>query len=536
MFFSRNFYKASLGTIVTLLLFGFGGAAARAQQNPQPAFSVDDVTVTEGNSGTVVATFTVTLSAAVGYQTSVNFTTSDGTATVDSDYRPLNATLNFGANATSIQIPVIVIGDTVAEANETFVVTLSNPVNSTISKAQGTATIINDDGPIITSPQVQFSAANFTYAENVTTATITVTRTGDASNTSSVEYATVDDQAVVRCDFRGPAAYARCDYATTIDTLTFAANETQKTFAVSLVDDGHTENNETLQLVLRNPSGANLGAQVNASLTITDNDSAVGPNPILQTPFFVRQMYLDFFLREPEPGGFGDWTRTLNNCSDVNNNPDCDRIRVASLFFQSQEFQFKGYYAYLFYRITLQRLPAYVEFVPDLRRVTGQTPAEVYQKKAQFANNWTQRADFRLKFDGLTSAAFVNALLQQPAYNQQPAYQLTSITTPNPATPDDTSAAAKVTLTRDQLVASLETGQLTRAQVVRAVVQSDQVYNAEYNAAFVAMQYFGFLRRDPDQGGYDDWLRTINVNREDVRRMVDGFVNSTEYRLRFGQE
>ncbi len=71
--------------------------------------------------------------------------------------------------------------------------------------------------------------------------------------------------------------------------------------------------------------------------------------------------------------------------------------------------------------------------------------------------------------------------------------------------------------------------------MLRAVADSDEVGAAEFNPAFVAMQYFGYLRRDPETAGYNAWLNAINANPSDTRTMVNGFMNSTEYRLRFGQ-
>jgi hypothetical protein len=92
-------------------------------------------------------------------------------------------------------------------------------------------------------------------------------------------------------------------------------------------------------------------------------------------------------------------------------------------------------------------------------------------------------------------------------------------------------------LTRDDLAGRLDgaAGGLTRAQVLRAVVQSDEVSAAEYNAAFVAMQYYGYLRRTPEPGGFEDWLAHLNAHPGDFRSMVNGFLNSREYRGRFGQ-
>jgi hypothetical protein len=104
--------------------------------------------------------------------------------------------------------------------------------------------------------------------------------------------------------------------------------------------------------------------------------------------------------------------------------------------------------------------------------------------------------------------------------------------TPDPANPD---GAAKVTLTTNDLTNALNGSTMTRAQVLRAIVQSDEVTgNFEAVNAFVASQYYGYLRRTPDTGGFNGWVTYLTNNPSDFRTMVNGFVNSTEYRLRFG--
>ena len=102
---------------------------------------------------------------------------------------------------------------------------------------------------------------------------------------------------------------------------------------------------------------------------IVDNETTTGPNPIDGTDFFVRQQYLDFLGREPDPVGFAGWTSTINNCS--GDTTQCDRIHVSQLFFQSAEFQDRGYFVYRFYPVALWRKPDYAEFVPDLASVSG---------------------------------------------------------------------------------------------------------------------------------------------------------------------
>ncbi|HYG08478.1 MAG TPA: DUF4214 domain-containing protein, partial [Pyrinomonadaceae bacterium] len=238
--------------------------------------------------------------------------------------------------------------------------------------------------------------------------------------------------------------------------------------------------------------------------------------------------YLDFLSREPEAGE--PWSEVLNRCANPfnldANHPTalCDRIIVSRSFFESAEFRLKGLFAFTFYRVAFNRLPQYVEIIPDMRSVTGQTAQEVYAKRALFPLSFTERQEFRTAYAGLSNAAFVDALLVR--------YGAPSIRTPDPANPE---AGISVTLTRADLVNRLNSLALTRAQVLRAVVESDEIKAAEYNRAYVAMQYYGYLRRTPEDDGYEAWLRVINQDPNNVRVMINGFMNSNEYRARFGQ-
>ena len=372
---------------------------------------------------------------------------------------------------------------------------------------------------------VQFGAANFTESEGSGRVTLTVTRTGNTAGTSTVAYATTDNPAAVRCDDNSTmpgTAFARCDYATSIDRITFAPGETSASFTIPLVDDSHRENGESFEVVLSDPSGASLGGRPGARVTITDNDAAGAPNAIDNNEFFVRQQYLDFLNREPDAEGMAAWTRVLNNCAV--GDTGCDRNTVSSAFFRSQEFQLKGFYVYRFYKVALGRLPLYAEITPDMRSVSGQSAEEVYRKRAEFAEVFAGRAAFRQQYDALSDQAFIDTLLNR--------YNLTTITTHDPADPE---ASRKLSLTRAQLLSLLTARTLSRAQVLRAIVQSDEVSAVEYNGAFVAMQYFGYLRRDPDADGFTAWLGVLDANPDDYRTMVRGFESSVEYRLRFGQ-
>ncbi|MGH9943317.1 MAG: PQQ-dependent sugar dehydrogenase, partial [Pyrinomonadaceae bacterium] len=378
-------------------------------------------------------------------------------------------------------------------------------------------------------PTLQFSQANYQFSEGASRATLTVTRTGDNSGTVSVEYLTVDDPAAVPCATANGTAYARCDYTTAFDTLTFGPQEVSKEISIPLTDDAHVEGSETLQVRLRQVTGvAALGAQSIATITITDNDSSAGAaNPINTTPFFVRLHYLDFLAREPETGE--PWSAILDNCpapfnlDSANPSARCDRIIVSSSFFGSPEFRLKGFYVFTFYRVAFDRLAEYAEYAADVRAVTGQTSTDTSARRARFPVSFVARQEFRAAYDALSNGAFVDALLGR--------YNLQSITTPDPGNPE---GGVKVTLTRAELVSRLSGagGMLTRDAVLRAVVESDEVSAADFTRAFVAIQSYGYLRRTPEAGGYQAWLDYLNANPTDSRTMVNGFLNSTEYRLR----
>jgi hypothetical protein len=436
----------------------------------------------------------------------------------------------YGAGNAGVQ-PVVGIG--AGEQGGSYVITSHTFPNASSLNNAATVTfsprlVIPDGGAVI-----GFTFSTTAATETQARAAISVTRTGNTQSSVSVDARTVDSPAAVRCDDTTTSpgvAFARCDYATTVTTIDFAPGETEKSFAVPVIDDAFVEPDETVQLVLSNPSaGARLGTQGTTTLTIFSLDQPGAPNPILTTNFFVRQQYLDFFGREPDLAGFTAWESTLNNCPDPFNtsatspSANCDRVSVSTKFFRSKEFELKGRFVFNFYKAAFGRLPRYSEIIPDMAGLTAVDDAGFFAKKAAFTNSFVGRQEFKDSYDALTNQQFVDALMNR--------YGLQQITTPDPLNPD---GSTKVTLTRSDMLARLNLGTLTRAQSVRAMADSDEVSAAEANSAFVAMQYFGYLRRDPEEGGYNDWLRTINANPVDIRSMVNGFMNSDEYRLRFG--
>jgi hypothetical protein len=242
--------------------------------------------------------------------------------------------------------------------------------------------------------------------------------------------------------------------------------------------------------------------------------------------FLVQQQYIDFLGRFPDQTGFQNWVNTVTGCPNGGfgefDNPNCDRVHMSAGFVQSYEFQGRGYWLLRVGYVGLDRHIIdgsrnrksslnYSEFIGGLQQIGGpgglnQTPAENAAKIA-FANTFVQRADFLALFPNSDSnSTYVNKL----------------------------EANAGVTLSNKQtLVDALNASTMTRADVLRNVVESQVVFDKYIINSFVDMEYKGYLRRDPDTIGYNNWIDTLTANPSDYRHMVFGFIYSSEYRSRF---
>jgi DNA-binding beta-propeller fold protein YncE len=260
-------------------------------------------------------------------------------------------------------------------------------------------------------------------------------------------------------------------------------------------------------------TGQRLGID-NDGDAVLDGDEAQA-NVIDDARFFVQQQYLDFLSRDPDPPGWDYWTGQITACGTDAACLHQRRIGVSAAFFVELEFQQTGSFVYRFYKASLGRLPSYAEFLPDRALVVGGPNLE--QNKQAFATNWVQRSGFITKYPlSQTAAQFVDALL---ASVQQ-------------------ASGVNLTAMRDALIAEYNaqpSQTASRARVMRLVADAAAFQTAEYNKAFVLMQYFGYLRRDIDQGGYDFWLNVVtNVQPGNYQGMVCAFVTAAEYQYRFG--
>ena len=288
-----------------------------------------------------------------------------------------------------------------------------------------------------------------------------------------------------------------------------------------------------VQALTRTPgSSRNLYAATSRGVfTIVDNSTPPTTNQIDDPQFFVRQHYRDLLNREPDADGLAFWTNEITSCGTDAQCIEGKRINVSAAYFLSIEFQQTGYEVYRLYKAAYGDLPGapaplrFSEFMPDAQQIgrgviVNQSGWEetLETNKQAFISEFVQRARFTASYPlTITEEEFVDLLNNNAG---------------SPLSPSE----------RDHLVSDLAFGVKTRAEVLRAVAEEPDLINAEFNRAFVLMQYFGYLRRNPNDApdgnfdGYDYWLNKLNTFNGDFVRaeMVKAFITSREYRQRFG--
>ena len=361
---------------------------------------------------------------------------------------------------------------------------------------------------------LSFASTSYAVTEGGGFVIINVTREGDTTTETSVVY-----------EGHGGTAKLGSDFVASIGLLHFEAGEASRSFTLFITDDAFVEGPELFTLTLTPLGGAVTGDAPVAYVTINDNDTTASViNPVDDDEFFVRQHYRDFFSREPDAPGLKFWTDEINKCGPSAQCREARRISVSAAFFLSIEFKETGYYVYRLYRATYGRVPARVgEFMLDSRMVgdgvvvgADRWAERLAANKRAFLEEWTRRPEFKAQFNDLNDYGFLQTLF------------VNMHVTPTEAR-------------RQELLAKLGAG-ATRAEVLAEVIDDEQFARQEFNRAFVLMQYFGYLRRNPndapdaDLTGYNHWLGKLEEFGGDYEKaeMVKAFLSSTEYRGRFG--
>jgi hypothetical protein len=509
-------------------------AAADVQQSFQIAKAATSTALSSSPNPSIIGhsvTFTATVTSTAG--------TPTGTVT-----------LKDNGNAISTCTSVVLTSgqatcttNTLSLGSHTITADYSGDLNFSVS----TGTL---SGGQSVSEGLEFSQATFTVNERGGSVTITVNRSGDASQAASVDYATDDGSipsVTVPCSAVTGLALERCDYTRVTGTLNFAPGQREKTFVILVNDDSYVEGTETTSLRLSNPVGAPLAPQSSATLQITD-DAQRTTNPIDDPQFFVTQHYHDFLNREPDASGFSFWTNQMTNCG-ASDTTVC-RVNVSAAFFLSIEFQQTGYLVEKMYKVSFgdatgnstlggaHQLSVPVvrlqEFLRDTQEVES-TPTQVIvgqgnwqqqleNNKNAFALEFVGRARFAAAFpSSMTADAFVNQLNTNAG----------GVLTPSNISQFDSVFGGPSASSNDAS---------KRAQVLRQVAENATLQQREFDRAFVLMQYFGYLRRNPndapdmDYTGYNFWLSKLDQFGGNFQsaEMVKALISSDEYRHRFG--
>jgi CSLREA domain-containing protein len=512
------------------------GSSQVTDQNAPLVFSAahsNAISVSDVDAGTdpLKVTLTATHGAlTLGSTAGLNFTAGTGTGDATMTFAASIATINAALDGLTFN----------PQAGFSGTATLQLTTNDQGSTGAGGARSTFSQVFITVRPgTVEFKQSSYSVSEGAGSLAVTVRRTGDTSQVATVDYATDDGSipsVAVPCSATTGIALDRCDFTKALGRLRFAPGEAEKSFNVLVTDDSYAEGTETALLRLSNPLSAApliLGTRVTATLQITDNDSAPSPtNPVDDSQFFVRQHYHDFLSREPDDAGLQFWTNGIESCGADAQCRAVKRVDTSAAFFLSIEFQETGFLVYKMNKAAFGNLPnkpvpvTLSSFLPDTQRISqglvvGATGWEqqLESNKQAFADEFVARTRFtNLYPQFIPPELYVDAL--------------------------NANAGGVLSQTeRDSFVSALKNNVKTRAQVLRAVAENPQMTRRESNSAFVLMQYFGYLRRDPDSapdtnfGGYNFWLTKLNSFNGDFHaaEMVRAFIESLEYRSRFGQ-
>ena len=279
-----------------------------------------------------------------------------------------------------------------------------------------------------------------------------------------------------------------------------------------------TEDGDIVPSVMLNSTVVVTDAQGRTILSGVFNTtrSGISGNDIDDSRFFVEQHYRDFLDREADDSGLTFWEHQITSCGADSACRERARINTSGAFFLSIEFQDTGYLLYRFNKASFGTMPRRNDFIVDLQAiaqgvVVGQVDweAKLAANKTAAAERWANRPDFHARFDGMTNRQFINQLFANAG-----------------VTPGEQE--------REGLISRLDGGLETRGSAMRKVAENAVFSRQEKNPAFVLMQYFGYLHRNPDEGpdhdmsGFNFWLHKLDDNGGDFHRarMVKAFPGS----------
>ena len=524
------------------------------------SISVNDTTgVVSISNAAPAGTHTITIAATdnCGATTGASFTLTVGKADQTITFGALanksvgDPDFSLSATATSgLPVSFSASGECTLSGN---IVHITSAGSCTITASQegnsdfNPAPEVSQRFTIANSTLITFSQSNFNVDESTGFVTITVNRTGGLSLPVSVDYATDDTGSSDVCStLNSGLASSRCDFGLAVGTLTFAANETQETFIIPITEDSYTEGAErfTVNLSKVTGVGASLATPANAVVTINDT-AAPAPNASDDTEAFVRQQYRDFLNREADAAGLAFWKNNIDKCNDPAQRPpgqtlaqciEVQRITTSAAFFLSIEFKQTGGLVREFFVAALDRpatnnMPNFVEFMRDTQGI--QKGVIVGQ------GNWEQILD-------ANRTAFMNEFVTRAEFvalyptTDTPAQYVDKLYLHGNVTPG--SAQERLGAIAEFGGAGTAADSGARGRALLRVTQNAAFQAREMNRTFVQIEYFGYLRRNPNDppdnnfNGFNFWVTKLDQFNGDFLQaeMVKAFLSSPEYRRRFG--
>jgi hypothetical protein len=485
-----------------------------------------------GSEASGIASITVNRTGDTSGTSTVEYLTSDDTALQSSDYEIASGTLTFAPTETQKTFMVLINQDHFVEPTETFTVTLKRAINGSLgAQSSATVSITDDDSPDTTPvPHVfvaDLSGSSVVPATNSTARAAAIVQLNQDETTASVSMTNTSalNSTELSASINGPAAAgANGPVAISLPLGDFKDTE-------FLLTAGQAAQIKSGQFYITIQTQNSPNGEIRGQLLANAMDDAQQ---------FVIQNYYDFLARVPDVPGRDFWTAQITGAGTDPIQLRNKRVDVSNAFFFELEYQQTGAYVFRLYRgaygntqpfpnpdvfgtpnpTEANKLPSYLVFSRDRARVIG--GASLAQGQIDLANQFVQRAEFTAKYPlSLDGPGFIDAILLNIK--------------------NDTGV--DLTGQRTALIALFSTG--GRGAVVYRLAD-DNVTNPinnrafideEYNRAFVATQYFGYLRRDADIGGFLFWLGQVNgAPPRDVPRqhaMVCSFITSGEYQGRF---
>jgi uncharacterized protein (TIGR03118 family) len=439
-------------------------------------------------------------------------TDEPGHASATSDFVPTGSTISFAGGETTKTFRILVVDDVYVEGDEHFDVLLSNPTGSALSVPNSAEVTINDNDSVGTvSPGPLTFVASLDGAHEVPangtggkgTGIVIVTNEATGAAKVSLAFSGVSSGTTAAHIHGAAAVGVNAPILFPLPIATGVTSGGVNDFAITLTPTQIQQMKDGL-FYMNVHTTNNPGGEIRGQLF---------SNPIDESSYFVREHYLDFLNRQPDGAGLAFWTGQIDGCGVNTNCISNKRIDVSASFFVSTEFQVTDFYIYRVRKASFGVLPTFSQFTLDRSQIGTGSDAD----KKTFTEGFVQEGDFLGVYPASQNGqAFIDKLVATVL------------------------AGSGVDLTLRKPDLQLEylqevTQTASRARVIRKLVDYPEFSSAEFNRGFVAAEYYGYLRRDPDPAGFAFWLGVLNNNVPgNSRSMVCGFLTSAEYQQRFG--